>query len=103
MARHGRRGEGAGTQAAEVKGGQAGLSACMVQRSLLRPKETIVKKGLLFLGTILLSLAVSPASGKAVNAISSDKPICPADFCQRCVRQGGTCSQGADTCFCTFG
>jgi len=62
-----------------------------------------VKRGLLFLGPILLALALSPASGKAVQATSSNKPLCPADFCQQCIHQGGTCSQGADTCFCTFG
>jgi len=61
-----------------------------------------VKKALMFLGTLLLSLAVSPASGKAANATSSQRPICTASFCQQCVHQGGTCSQGADACFCTF-
>lgn len=62
-----------------------------------------MKKTLMFLGSLLLCLAVSPASGKAVKGISSAQHLCPGSFCQQCVHEGGVCSQGADTCFCTFG
>jgi hypothetical protein len=57
----------------------------------------------MFLGSLLLCLAVSPASGKAVKGISSAQHLCPGSFCQQCMHEGGVCSQGADTCFCTFG
>lgn len=65
-------------------------------------RKTIMRKGLLLLGTIVLSFALSPASGHAAKQTASAKGPCTGSFCQMCQHEGGTCSQGADACFCTF-
>ncbi len=62
-----------------------------------------MRKGLLLLGTVLLSLALLPVSGRPTKGICEASGLCTPSFCERCVHQGGTCMAGAESCFCVFG